>query len=264
MTDGAIRGKLVLGLAVLLAAGTAAADTVITAREVLSCSVETVDADSARLRLKKGKRRSLPAWDVYEVRLSDPNRVAELAALLPRAEVLPDYRQSIPAPEVRIREAMRLRLDRARARGLPEDTAVLDTLTIGASPDDMTSRCREMGAVLSVCGQSDRDIARLQSEINREAEELNKIPLKATPYTCGITCCGLMGGAVGAVLGGVAAGGLAGAIPGLLAGVAVGTIPGSAIGSSVGGRTRSTEVERHRGRVNQLIRGVNRVAASAP
>ena len=96
----AIRRKFVLGLAVLLAAATAAADTVITAKEVISCSVVSADTNFVRLKLPRGGIRMLNTRDIHEIRLSDSSRVAELAAQLPGLEVTPDSAQPAPPPSV--------------------------------------------------------------------------------------------------------------------------------------------------------------------
>lgn len=94
----AVRRKSVLFLALLLAAATADADTVVTIDEVIACSVESADADSIRVRMTRpsrrprsrreayhfnrmvGRSRMLLAADIYEIRLAGFGRVADMAA----------------------------------------------------------------------------------------------------------------------------------------------------------------------------------------
>jgi hypothetical protein len=272
----AIRRTSVLGLAVLLAAATAAADTVVTAKEVISCSVESVSADSVRLALKRRRHRTLPAWDVYEVRLSDTARVAELAVLLPRTKVILDSGQSVPPPEVRTREAMRLRLDRtreSRLEGLPWHADVVDTLARRTSPNEMAVRCEDMNAALLECGRSDGTVVQLLREVNREKEALYKIRPRAV--TSDLINGGCFGGLVG--LGAGAGIGLAIDPPefdfwggglqdcgGCPAGATVGCIAGPVIGMAIGAWQRVNLIARHRNRVNDLVRRVNSVVVASP
>jgi hypothetical protein len=271
--------KLGLWLALLVAATTAVADTVITAEEVISCSVNSASADS--VRLTRRRHSALPTWDVYEVRLSDSSRVAELAVLLPRAKVILDSGQSVQSPGVRTREAMRLRLDRARearAQGIPWYTDVVETLAVEASPAIMATRCLEMDAVLRHCGRSDDTVATLTREVDREAEGLRGFhPGDATCLSVG--CGGLLGGAGGSIIGWSMvpeeeAGGL---IPSLewwnrnharvLAagiGAGVGLVAGSLVGLAVSKELRASRIASHRARVNDLVRRVNRAVASVP
>jgi hypothetical protein len=241
----AIRWKSVLGLAVLLAAATAAADTVVTAAEVISCRVVSADTNFVHLKLPQGGIRMLSTRDVREIRLSDSSRVAELAARLPGARVT-------------------------------WHADVLDTLARNASPAEMAGRCRDMDAALRECGRSNRTAARLLREVNREAVELAKTPPKSASYLWGIACCGLLGGSI-AVVGGVE---FPQRFPlvgqetswkilrdvgcGVLAGTGVGIIPSLLCGPTVGEAMRTSEIRRHRARVNDLVRRVNRVIATVP
>jgi hypothetical protein len=269
-----MRRSFVLGLAVLLAAATAAADKVITAQEVISCRVVSASADSVRLTLTQGQSRTLPTWDVYEVRLSDTARVAELAVQLPRAKVILDSGQSVPPPEVRTREAMRLRLDlarEARAKGLPWHADVVDTLARRTTPDEMAARCRDMDAALRECGRSDRTIAELLREVSREQATLRRLWPRAGPALCLASGTGL-GGCTGVLIGegirptvidcgiGYGPGGMD--IGGGPVGCLVGSVAGSLGGAAIGIGYRAVLIARHRNRVNDLVRSVNRAIAS--
>jgi len=273
----------VTGLATLLAAATAGADTVIAAREVLSCSVESTSADSVRLALKRRQHRTLSAWDVYEIRVSDSSRIAGLTTHLPQTKVVLDSGQSVPSPEVRIIEAMRLRLDRAREA--PEQDILwpadaVDTLTLGSSPAKMTTRCLEMNALLRHCGRSDDTIEYMIREVNREAAELGA--LGSSKATCvSVMCGGLIGGAGGSVIGwsqGPSVGGEPGTSEGGLqfacntyesalyglAGCGVGLVAGSLVGLAIDHGLRESRIEGHRDRVNNLVRRVNRAITQQP
>jgi hypothetical protein len=287
----AIRWKFVCGLAALLTASPAVADTVVTAEEVISCSVVSASADSVRLTLAQGKSRTLPTRDVYEVRLSDTARVAELAVLVPRAKVVLDSGQPVPPPEVRAREVMRLRLDRAResrAESLPGHADVVDTLARNAAPAVMAARCREMDAVLRECGRSDDTVFYLLREINREQEAIRGIWARWRTGLClagGGVPGGTGGGCIGFSVGEdirpteaytdcmigpeshfpshcdlVVGGGPVG----FLVGFAAGYVGGSLAGAAVGSGWRAALVANHRGRVNDLVRRVNRAVASPP
>jgi hypothetical protein len=259
----------------------AAADTVITAQEVISCSVVSASADSVRLTLSQGKSRTLPTWDVYEVLLSDTARVAELAALLPRAKVILDSGQLVPLPEVLTREAMRLRLDRAResrARGLPGQADVVDTLARNASPAAMAARCRDMDAVLRECGRSDDTVFYLLRDVDREREAIRGIWAQWPTLLC-IECVGVPSGCTGfwvveairptEVYTDCIGIGPGGRYPsncvldvGGPVGLIVGTVAGYLGGAAIGSGWRAVLVAKHRYRVNDLIRRVNRAVAS--
>jgi hypothetical protein len=274
----AIRWKFVLGLAALLAATPGSADTVITAQEVISCLVVSASADSVRLMLTQGGSRTLATWDVYEVRLSDTVRVAELAVLLPRAQVMLDSGQPLPPPEVRTRAAMRLRLDRAResrVEGLPGQTDVVDTLARNASPDAMAARCRDMDAVLRECGRSDDTVFCLLREVSREQEAIRGIwPLwrKVLCVECGAVPSALTGLWIGEAINPTEAWGPSCVGPdagqpsnceivwgGGPVGCLVGFVAGYVAGTAAGAVWRASLIASHRNRVNDLIRRVNRV-----
>jgi hypothetical protein len=275
----AIRRTFVLGLAVLLAAATAVADTVTTAEEILVGTVGSADISFLDLKLPQGGTRIIYTRDILEVRMPDSIRVAELAAQLPQVRVTVDSGQPIPPRDVRAHEMLRLRMDRARearAGGLAEYAETLDTLSLGASPGEMSWRCREMRAVLRECGRSNRTVARLLREVNGEAEELAKTPPKSASYFWGIACCGLLGGSI-AVVGGVE---FPQRFPlvgqetpweilrdvgcGVLVGAAVGVIPSLLCGPTVGKAMRASEIKQHRARVNDLVRRVNRAVVAEP
>ncbi len=95
----AVRWKLAFGLAVLLAATPAAADTVVTAEEVIPCSVESADASFLGLKLPQGGFRVMYTRDIYELRLSDSSRVAELATRLPQLRIILDSGQLVAQSE---------------------------------------------------------------------------------------------------------------------------------------------------------------------
>ncbi len=285
----AMRRTLLLGLVVLLAATPAAADIVITADEVIYCSVESADADSVRLKRTRPQRRALSGHEayaltwrqrkvlstsaIYEIRLSDSNRVAELATRLPQVRVTLDSGQSVPAPAVRIREMTGLRLDRAResrAKGLPGQADVVDTLVRNASPAEMVARCRDMGVVLRECGWSDQVTAGLLREIDDESTALRMV------WQANASCF-VTGALYG--LGGCLTGGLVGqAIDpmvwfnldmsyggcGPIYGLPIGCVVGSAIGASLGMQRLKSIIGSHRVRVNDLVRRVNRALSSAP
>jgi len=269
---------LVLALASLVAATTASADTVITAEKVMSCSVGSAGADSVRLTLTRKQHRTLPAWDIYEVRLSDPNRMAELAALLPRAKVTLDSGQSVAPPEVRILEAMRLRLDRARAaraQGISWPTDAVETLALRASPAEIAMRCLEMDAVLRHCGRSDDTLVGLTSEVDREAEGLRGFHLGIA--TCLAAPGGMLLGTIGGTfIGGALApqqeggsfdeqlGNACGGCASALVGSAVGLAVGPLVGLGVRQELRERSIASHHARVNDLVRRVNLAVASSP
>ena len=271
----AVRRKSAIGLAVLLAAATAAADTVITADEVISCSVVSADANSVLLKLPRARRRTLPTRDIYEIRLSDWFRVDKLAARLPQLRVTLDSGQSIPPPELRTREATRLGPDRSldlRVEGLPGHPDILDTLARKTSPGRMAARCRDMEVALRDHGPGDETAAGLLREVKQEAWVLRGLWPGSRTYLYAAGG-GLLGGAIGCGVGEAIrpAGcvGVSGALYGLdLGGIPVGTGVGCAagflIGATIGIWRREVLVARHRDRVNDLVRRVNRAIASRP
>ena len=266
----AISRKLVFGLAVLLAATPAAADTVITADEVIACSVEPVYPDYVRLVLPDSRCRMLLTSEVCEIRLSDSSRVDELAARLPLVSVVVDSGQYIYSPAIRIREMLLLRLNRARearARNLPGYTDVVDTIALNASPDELAARCRDMDIVLRECRRSDETIAELLRDVNREQGAIRGIRPGLMTYclygTLGGVPCGLIGGLIGE-----------GSDPEPMecytwrypvGGAAVGCVAGTVIGMALGASMRANALtKQHRSRVNDLIRRVNRAVVALP
>ena len=265
----------VLGLALLLAAKAAAADTAITAEEVIACWVGTADASLIELKLPQGVIRTLYTRDIYELRLSDSGRAAELAAKLPELRITLNRGQAVPPPAVRVREMLRLRLDRARearAQGRPWYTDVIDTLVPNASRNELAARCRDMDVLLRECGRDDGTVEALLREVSLESGALGRIG----PHLG--TCClsGTLGGLLGAVLGtavgfkikepstpayGIVVWDPGGALVGCPAGCVVGTGVAATIATS--SRTGSL-IKQHRSRVNDLIRRVNRAVVTAP
>lgn len=259
----------VLGLAVLLAAAAADADTVVTAQEVVSCSVESATNDSVRLKLTQGGITVLSGRDVYAIRLSDSSRVAELAAELPQLRITVDSGQSVPPPAVRTREMTQLRLDRARAaraKGLPWYADVIDTLTRGASPDEMAERCLDMGSALLGFGSNNEAAFVLVREVTHEQDALRGIWPQTATYLISGAGGALPGLNVGAIIGSVIQppAGEADWYGGSIYGACIGCAAGSAMGVAIGTRVRAGIVARHRDRVNDLIRRVNRAIASPP
>ena len=287
----AIRRVSAPGLALLLAAATAAADTVITIDEVVGCSVTSADADSVRIRLTRpsrrprstrdayeishaaGRSRTIPTADIYEIRLSNPSRFTELSTRLPQLRVILDSGQAIPPLAVRVREIC-LRLDgtgEVRAEGL---FWPVDTLARNSSPAEMGTRCRDMGARLRWCRRSDNPIVELLFEVNGEEKALRGVWPGA-----GTSC---LSGALGWVLG-VPTGAVigfavdphmrtwysargSGEYPsaGLLWGCAAGCVGGPVIGAAIGAAHRRALLAGHRSRINDLVRRVNRAVGTAP
>lgn len=275
----AIRRTFALGLAMLLAAATAVADTVITADEVISGRVVSAGLDSIRLLLPGPRTGILSTRDIYEIRLSDSGRVAELEARLPGLKITLDSGQYVPSPAVRYRERMQLRLDQARraqAENLPGHADAVDTLVRNAAPAVMAARCRDMDAVLRECGRSDGTVAELLREVRREQEALRVI----WPgwRTCLSSC--LVGGGAGSVIGILVGEAIRPTVSGYFGGPdmyipciapgggfvggPIGLVAGSVIGMPIGAVLRANLLARHRSRVNELIRRANRVVASPP
>jgi len=261
----AVRHSLVILLALLLAAATAAADTVVTANEVIDCLVVWSDANFTRLKLPSGGVRMLYTRDIREMRLSDPSRTIEPPPRPPQVTPSPDSAQPDPPPSV----------DGTDLLGY---AGILDTLAVGASVDDMKARCWEMNAALRECGRSDDAIDRLLREVKLEAAVLGRIWPPRRTRLC-IAGGGGVGGCIGFWIGeairptgitsdciGFGPGGhppsdcdvVEGGGP---VGCAVGTVAGYAGGAAVGHWWRATLVARHRGRVNELVRRFNRIVA---
>ena len=268
----AMRRLSVLVPAVLLAAATAAADTAITAEEVIPCSVELADPSFLSLRLPQGGSRILNTRDVYEVRIPDSNRFVEIAAQVPQLKVTLDSGQAVPTRAVRAREMLRLRLQRAReaqAKGFPGYAEVVGPLR-GTSASEMVAKCSDMDFVLRERVRSDEAVAGLLREVSREEETLRRLWLRWT--TCLYAPCGgLLGMAIGGLLafamdpflgdpappGGSHASGPYIALVGCSA---AGLVTGAAVGAA---RNRSI-LAGHRDLVSDLIRRVNLAVVTAP
>lgn len=236
----------VLGLALLLAAATAAADTVITANEVISCSVVSADTNFVRLKFPQGGIRMLNTRDVREIRLADSSRVAELAVRLPGLRTTLDATRPAPPPSV-------------PASNLLRRAGMIDTLARNASPAVMAARCRDMYAALRACGRSNDTLRDLFIEVSREQEALRRIwPQVELTYSLYVPTVGLLswltGGLVSCVID------PCGSNP---VGPIVGCVAGSLGGAAIGAWQSSILVARHRDRVSDLIRWVNRAVAPA-
>ncbi len=271
----ASRCSYVLGLATLLTATTVAADTVITAGEVLACSVVWSDTNFTRLKLPNGSVRMLYTRDIRELRLSDPNRTIAPPSRPPQVAPSPDSTRPVPAP--------------VAATDLPLYASVVDTLVRGATPDAMAAKCREMDAALRGCGRNAPTVFDLLRQVNNEQEAIRGIWAPWRTKLCVASCGGVVGGGGGCAGFGVGedirptevysdcvgfgpdqhcpsscevvwGGGPVGAIVGLVAGSLVGSLTGAAIGAG----WRAVLVNRHRTQVNALVRRVNLAIASAP
>ena len=270
----ASRCSFVLGLAALLTATPVAADTVITAEEVVACSVVWSDTNFTRLKLPNGSVRMLYTRDIRELRLSDPSRTIAPPPRPPQVAPSPDSARPVPAPVV--------------PADLPCHAGVVDTLARGASPDAMAAKCREMDAALRGCGRNATTVFDLLRQVNNEQEALRRIWPQVGPAFCIAGCISLSavgGGCAGFGVGEdirptevysdciigpesdfptncdvVWGGGPVGAIVGLVAGSLAGSLGGAAIGAG----WRAVLFNRHRGQVNALIRKVSMVTTPAP
>jgi hypothetical protein len=267
-----VRWKSVLVLAVLLAAATAVADTVITAKEAISCRVVSADTNFVRLKLPEGGVRMLNTHDIYEMRISDPGRVAELGAGLPQVRITLDSNQVVPAPAVRAHEMGQLRENRTRefrVNGIPGCAGGIDTLPENASQAQMVARCLNLNAALLECGRSDDTIAELLRDVNREAEALRALrPQQPTSLYAP------RGGLLGMVLGTALGSALDPPEPLNLfngenlhlttcsCGCAAGGVLGYLAGMTLGAGRRDNLLAKHRSLLNDLIRRVNRAIAS--
>ena len=279
----AIRRTAVLGLAVLLAVPTAAADTVITADEVIPCwDVEPAGSDSVSFTLPRRERETLSIFEIYEVRLADSSRVVELATQLPRLRVVLDAGQPVPAPAVRAREM--LSFPEGQSRRPTGQTGVLDTLYLPTTPEKMMARCWEMDTLLRKYERYDTAVVSLLREVRNEQAALRGIwpserarlisgaggvlgmvvgtwiglaegppqcvpPLPYTAPGTGSTECGYTPGTC--VVGGAPVGCI------------VGSVTGYVLGAGVGRYVRVASLEVHRNRVRELARKVNRAVAAA-
>jgi hypothetical protein len=169
----AISRKSVLGLALLLTAATAVADTVITAREVISCRVVSADTNFVRLKLPTGGIRMFCTDDVYEIRLSDSSRVAAQSTRLPQLRVVLVAGQPVPAPAARARQTLPLREDLSRCPTVR--AGFLDTLSPATTPENLMAMCREMGILLRKCERNDTAAVSLLREVGNEQAALGGI-----------------------------------------------------------------------------------------
>jgi len=236
----AIHRTSVLRLALLLAAATAAADTVITAKEAISCWVESADSNFVRLKLPEGGIRMLHTRDVREVRLSDSSRVSELTNRLSQ-----------------------VRITRNRAR----HAGYLDTLARNASPTEMAALYREMKDALLDCPRGSETVVGLVRELHREEAELRTLWPQAASYLVSGPCAGGLLGAVGGAIGDAIYPGnpMTFCDPGGgIVGCPVGCIVGYPVGVAIGRWRRASLIAENRVRVNNLVRRVNRVIASPP
>jgi hypothetical protein len=237
-----------LGVAVLLAAATAAPDTVITVREVIPCSVVAVDTNFVRLRLPQGGIRVFDTHDVLELRLSDPSRFPDLATQLPRVEVVPaSALPPQPSP--------------ASDSSLLYRPGVMDTLPRRASPAAMAAKCREMEAVLRGCGLTNDTVFELFHEVDREQAALRSIWPQVAVHSLFVPTAGLLGWSIGTLFSFVFSSNPCEPSP---VGPTVGCIAGSLAGAALGTWRSMDLIARHRDRVNHLVRRVNLAVAEAP
>ena len=236
----AVRLLSVLGLAALLAAATAAADTVVKAKEVIRCWVESADSNVVRLKLPEGGIRMLHTRDVLEIRLSDSSRVVALTTQLPQVNIT---------------------LDR------PLHAGALDTLTRNASPALIAALCQEMEDVLLDCTQGSETVVGLVRQVRREESGLRTLWPQGASYLVSGPCAGGLLGAVGGAIGDAIYPGnpMTFCDPGGgIVGCPVGCIIGYPIGVAIGAWRRSSLIAAHRIRVNRLVGQVNRVLAVSP
>jgi hypothetical protein len=246
-------------MVVLLTATTAVADTVITAEEVIFCRIVSADTNFVRLKLPQGGIRMLNTRDVLEIRLSDSSRVAELAAQLPGVRVMLDSGQPVPPPAVRAEQPRQERVREARAEDRPEYAVVVETLARNALPAAMAARCRDMGAVLCACGRSNDTIFDLFREVDSEQQALRAIWPQVAMYSLYVPSVGLLGWTIGSLISFASDPCEPNPV-----GPTVGCIAGPIVGAAIGASQSVNLIARHRGRVNDLIRRVNRALASPP
>jgi hypothetical protein len=258
-----MRNSLVIALALLLAAATAAGDTVVTANEVIDCLVVWSDTNFTRLKLPSGGVRMLYTRDIREIRLSDPSRTIEPPPRPPQVTPSPDSARPVPPPSVDDTD-------------LPGYAGILDTLARGASQSAIAAKCRQVDKALCALGQSDSSVLKLLGEVRREQEALRGIwpmwqrVLCAEAIGVPIGCAGFLVGQAIEPMGGYLEYGpggpgdcvvdCGGGPVGMLLGVLVGTIAGRVAGNT----WRAAIVARHRVLVNDLVRRANRAFASQP
>jgi hypothetical protein len=255
----AVRRTSVLVLAVLLAAASAAADVVITADEVIRCwKVEPAGHDSVRFTLPRWKQRTLSTFDIYEVRLADSKRVAELSTRLPQLDVVLDSRQPIPPAAARA-EQLRQHAREASAEDRDDHPAVVEPLALDASATTMMATCWEVRTALLKCGPSDDTVAALLREVRREEEAIRKLwPGVVASIFSGLSL-GLVGGVGGFAVGyGHTLNDPIEHPDDYMKGCCAGTIGGSLTGAVIGWALSDGIADGHRKRVNNLVRRTNR------
>jgi len=286
----AVRWKLALALAALLAAATAAADVVITADKAIVCSeVEPAGSDSISFTLPGLERRTLPTSSIYEVRLAKSSRVAELSARLPQLRVALDTGQPAKPPVGRARwemEMMEYVVDGVSWAGAPDPPMrahILDTLCLPTAPEKMMAKCREMDTLLRDYERNDTTVVSLLREVRNEQAVLRGVwPGERTRLFSGAG--GILGMAVGTwrgwikgpprcappcsyfvpfpgtpTCGSTPAVCVIGAAP---VGCVVGGVLGYVLGACTGAWLREEALKEHRNQVNALVRRVNRAVAS--
>jgi hypothetical protein len=284
----AVRWKLALALAALLVAATAAADVVITADKVIVCSeVEPAGSDSISFTLPGLEQRTLPTSSIYEVRLAESSRVAELSARLPQLRVALDTGQPAKPPVGRARwemEPVVAGISWAGATGPPLRAEVLDTLCLPTTPEKMMAVCGEMDALLREYERNDTAVVSLLHDVRNEQAVLRGIwPSERTrlfsgaggilgmaagtwlgwtkgPPRCAPPVCYVVPAADMPACGYTPATCVIGAAP---VGCVAGGVLGYVLGACTGAWLREEALKEHRNRVNELVRRVNRAVASA-
>lgn len=98
-------------LALFAVVAVAAADIVMTTKEVILCEVTSADSNTVRLRLPAGTGREVEVSDIFELRIADEKKADWLTTVLPKTKVVHDPeatrvgRPPAAAPEVMIAEA---------------------------------------------------------------------------------------------------------------------------------------------------------------
>jgi len=268
----------VLGLAVLLAAATAAADVVITANEVIHCwDVRPAGSDSVCFTLPRLELRTLSTFDIYEVRLTDSSRAAKLSTRLPLLKITLDSGQPVPPPAVRAEQLQQERVREARVSGVSGYAGGIDALPPSASQAEMATRCRDLNAALLQCDRDDDTVVQLLRDVNVEAEALRLAPRQPAMYLYPPCGC-LLGMAIGTLIGWVTApptvndpynvffsdSTLIVDASGCCFGGAAGGTAGLVTGVTLGMESHEGRLDGHRSRVYELIRRVNRAVGTTP
>jgi hypothetical protein len=205
------------------------------------------------------------------VRLSDPGRVAELAAELPQLRIALDSGQYIPPPDAR---AERLR-HRSSLEVLVKDPRFalgIDTLAQPASQAEMAARCWELRTALLDCGLGDDTVARLLHDVNREAKALSRFPSSSTKDCVWAPCGCPLGMTIGTVVGwaiapptvNLAVGGGEDSFGGVGYGCAAGGLLGVIAAEAGGSAWRARILARHSREINELVHRFNRIFVVRP